>query len=119
MAMLLALGTWQVLRLQWKERLIEARAGALTANPVTMADIEAGIEHGYDVDFLKVRMTGDTVMTPPATSTVRVASAPALQVITPFIDRTGFVVLGDRGFIDEARLRLQRKAGVCRKARSR
>jgi surfeit locus 1 family protein len=103
-ALLLALGTWQVFRLQWKQQLIEAREQSLTANPVTMADIEAGIEHGYDVDFLKVRMTGEY-----RHDATRYVYRPrgqraGVQVITPFIDRTGFVVLADRGFIDEARL---------------
>ncbi len=103
-ALLLALGTWQVFRLQWKQQLIESREAALTANPVTMADIEAGIEHGYDVDFLKVRMTGEYRHDATRYVYRPRGKRPGVQVITPFIDRTGFVVLTDRGFIDEAQI---------------
>ena len=101
---LVALGTWQMYRLQWKQQLIESRESALTADPVTMADIEAGIEHGLDVDFLKVRMTGE-YRHEAARYVYRPRGKRAgLQVITPFVDETGFLVLVDRGFIDEARL---------------
>ncbi len=48
--LLVGLGSWQVLRLQWKLDLIEKRSSSLTGNPVTIYDIEAGMEHGYDVD---------------------------------------------------------------------
>lgn len=102
--LLLALGTWQVFRLQWKERLIEAREAALSANPVTMADIEAGFEHGYDVDFLKVRMTGEYRHDATRYVYRSRGKRPGVQVITPFIDQTGFVVLADRGFIDETQI---------------
>ena len=51
-SLLIGLGSWQVLRLQWKLDLIEKREGSLTGNPVSIYDIEAGMEHGYDVDFL-------------------------------------------------------------------
>jgi len=104
LVILVGLGTWQMYRLQWKQQLIESRESALTADPVTMADIEAGIEHGYDVDFLKVRMTGEY-----RHQSTRYVYRPrgmrsGLQVITPFIEKSGFVVLVDRGFIDETRL---------------
>lgn len=100
---LIGLGTWQVYRLQWKQQLIEAREASLTADPVTMADIEAGIEHGLDVDFLKVRLNGEY-----RHEATRYVYRPrgkraGFQVITPFIDKSGFLVLVDRGFIDEDR----------------
>lgn len=103
-AMLLGLGTWQVVRLQWKERLIEARAGAITANPISMSDIEAAIEHGYDVDFYRVRMTGRYVHDEARYVYRPRGKRAGLQVITPFLANSGFIVLVDRGFIDEAML---------------
>ena len=102
--MLLGLGTWQVFRLQWKQQLIEARASSIVANPVAMSDIEAGIEHGYDVDFLRVRMTGNYVHDEARYVYRPRGKRAGFQVITPFIEKSGFVVLVDRGFIDEATL---------------
>lgn len=102
--MLIAFGTWQVYRLQWKQQLIKAREAALTAEPVTMADIEAGIEHGLDVDFLKVWLNGE-YRHEAARHVYRPRGKRAgFQVITPFIDTSGFLVLVDRGFIDEDQL---------------
>ena len=99
--LLLALGTWQVLRLQQKQDLIAARKSAVVASPVALTDIEAGIEHGYDVDFLRVRMTG--TYRHDATRYVFRARGdrPGFQVITPFIAQSAFIVLVDRGFIDQ------------------
>jgi len=98
--LLLGLGTWQMVRLQWKLDLIEKRTASLSGNPVTIQDIEAGMEHGYDVDFLKVKLNGS--YRHAATRYVYRARGqrPGYQVITPFIDNSGFVAMVDRGFID-------------------
>ena len=102
--LLAALGSWQVLRLQWKLDLIEKRSSSLTGTPVAINDIEAGMEHGYDVDFLRVRLTGK--YRHDATRHVYRPRGkwPGFQVITPFIDKSGFIVLVDRGFIDQRML---------------
>ena len=103
-AILAGLGSWQVMRLQWKLDLIEKRSSSLTGNPVTIYDIEAGMEHGYDVDFLRVRLNGR--YRHDATRYVYRARGkwPGYQVITPFIDNSGFIVFVDRGFIDQRML---------------
>ncbi len=103
-ALLVGLGTWQVVRLQWKLDLIDKRSSALTGNPVTIYDIEAGMEHGYDVDFLRVRLNGE--YRHGATRHVYRARGkrPGYQVITPFLDKSGFLVFVDRGFIDQRML---------------
>lgn len=105
-ALLLGLGSWQVMRLQWKLDLIEKRSSSLTGNPVTIYDIEAGMEHGYDVDFLRVRLNGS--YRHHATRHVYRARGdrPGYQVITPFVDKSGFVVFVDRGFIDQRMLKV-------------
>ncbi len=57
-AALLALGTWQVKRLQWKEALI-ASIDARTAAPAsTIAEIEQRLSETGDVDYWPVRVSG-------------------------------------------------------------
>ncbi len=104
--LLAGLGSWQLLRLQWKLDLIEKRAASLAGNPVTIYDIEAGMEHGYDVDFLRVRLNGEYRHEASRHVYRARGKRPGYQVITPFIDRSGFIVLVDRGFIDQRMLGL-------------
>ncbi len=102
--LLAGLGSWQVLRLQWKLDLIDKRAASLTGNPVTIYDVEAGMEHGYDVDFLRVRLNGEYRHTASRYVYRARGKRPGYQLITPFIDKSGFIVLVDRGFIDQRML---------------
>lgn len=102
--LLVGLGSWQMLRLQWKLDLIDKRAASLTANPVTMYDVEAGMEHGYDVDFLRVRLHGEYRHEASRYVYRARGKRPGYQLITPFMDKSGFIVLVDRGFIDQRML---------------
>ncbi|MEO9873660.1 MAG: SURF1 family cytochrome oxidase biogenesis protein [Anderseniella sp.] len=104
--LLVGLGSWQMLRLQWKLDLIEKREGSLTGNPVTIYDIEAGMEHGYDVDFLRVRLNGKYRHEASRYVYRARGKRPGFQVITPFIDKSGFIVFVDRGFIDQRMLKV-------------
>lgn len=104
--LLVGLGSWQVLRLQWKLDLIEKRSSSLTGNPVTIYDIEAGMEHGYDVDFLRVRLNGEYRHDASRYVYRARGKRPGFQVITPFIDKSGFIVFVDRGFIDQRMLKV-------------
>lgn len=100
MAMVMtAMGIWQLQRLQWKQNLIAASQKAITAKPITINDITAGIEHGYDVDWLRVRLTGtyrhdlERYIYKPGKAGL------GYQVLTPFIEDSGFIVFVDRGWI--------------------
>ena len=99
--LLVGLGSWQLLRLQWKLDLIDKRAASLTGNPVTINDIEAGMEHGYDVDFLRVRLNGNYRHEASRYIYRARGKRPGYQLITPFIDKSGFIVFVDRGFLDQ------------------
>lgn len=98
---MLALGTWQVQRLQLKNALIEKRLDALDAKPVSLTDIEAGIEHGFDVDWLKTTATGrfrhDLERHVYHLRNGRIG----WRVITPFVVPGSLVVLVDRGFVPD------------------
>ncbi len=98
---LTALGAWQLQRMKWKARVIEQSISALTAEPVAINDIFAGIEYGFDVDRLRIRLKGKYrhdleryVYTPTKRGI-------GYQVVTPFIDDTGFLVFVDRGWVPE------------------
>ena len=55
---LLALGTWQVQRLHWKEALIATIDSRLNAPPVPLAEIEATLAAGGDVDYQPAAVQG-------------------------------------------------------------
>lgn len=56
MAMLIALGSWQVKRLQWKLSLIEKVEQRLGAAPIDFADAVARAEAGEDMEYVPVRL---------------------------------------------------------------
>jgi len=57
-AILVALGTWQVQRLHWKEALIATIEARRTAAPLPLAEIEAHYRSTGDVDYTPVTVTG-------------------------------------------------------------
>ena len=101
LVILVSLGTWQLYRLQWKLDLIEKRQDALTANPVTLNDIDAGIEHGFDVDWLKVTATGHFRHDLERHVYQLRDGKIGWRVITPFIVPGQFVTLTDTGFVPD------------------
>ncbi|NNE21504.1 MAG: SURF1 family protein [Rhizobiales bacterium] len=98
---MLALGTWQVQRLQWKNDLIEKRRLALESKPVTLFDIEAGIEHGFDVDWLKTTATGKFRHDLERHVYHLRNGKIGWRVITPFVVPGSLVVMVDRGFVPD------------------
>ena len=100
-AVLLALGSWQVHRLQWKHDLIDKRKQALTAEPVTLADIEAGVEHGFDVDWLKVQASGHFRHDLERHLYDLRQGKIGWRVLTPFVVPGRFIVMVDRGFVPD------------------
>ncbi|WP_440981856.1 SURF1 family protein [Shinella sumterensis] len=58
LAILLSLGTWQVERLQWKEKLLADIAERRVAPPVTLGEIEAMVARGEDIEYRPVTVSG-------------------------------------------------------------
>lgn len=54
----LALGSWQIMRLQWKEGLIAELAAAQDAPPLTASELPDDAEGLKNLEFRKVRLTG-------------------------------------------------------------
>lgn len=57
-AILLGLGTWQVQRLAWKEDLIATIDSRIVSAPRPLAEIEAKLSRGEDVDYWPVAVAG-------------------------------------------------------------
>ena len=107
---LLALGTWQVERLHWKERLIDARQAAVTAPAI---DLPRSAEAARGMDYRHIRASGtflnDRELYLGATSP---EGRPGYHVVTPLRIADGAVLLVDRGFVPaEKRAPKTRAAG--------
>ena len=102
---LAGLGIWQLYRLQWKLDLIKTMTSSLAAKPVSLADVEAGIEHGYDVRWLRVRATGHFRHDLERYIYTLHKGKTGWRVYTPFIDPGKTVIFVDRGFVPDAKRR--------------
>ena len=58
LGVLIALGTWQLERRQWKHALVERIAARLTAEPVSLARAMTMRREGGDIEYLRVRFEG-------------------------------------------------------------
>lgn len=97
LAVLLALGTWQVQRLAWKESLIAARARAeamTPARPDTARAFQAMAPYRQAVLAGRFLVGADFFLR----GRVR-QGVPGVQVVTPFALGGGGAVLIDRGFL--------------------
>jgi len=101
LAVLVALGTWQVERLHWKESLNATLAERLGAPAVTPEALPAGLA---EAEFRRVRLDGRfrhdrELFLGPRTLRGEVG----MHVVTPFERTAGGIVLVDRGFVPNAR----------------
>jgi surfeit locus 1 family protein len=102
LAVLIALGVWQLERLKWKEGLIAQIEARAAAAPVTLEDAEALAHAGRDPSYLRVRVEGRFHH---GRELYLYASAEGQQgwhVITPLETAEGKMVLVDRGFVPDA-----------------
>jgi surfeit locus 1 family protein len=106
---LLALGSWQVKRLFWKQALLAQIAQAEAAEPIPLARIEAqGTGAARPSPFMKISVTGTFLPDETALygAEVRdVASGPAMgaQLIEPMREVNGELILVDRGWVPLSR----------------
>ncbi|MET0688108.1 MAG: SURF1 family protein [Methyloceanibacter sp.] len=102
LAVLIALGVWQLERLKWKEGLIAQIEARAAAAPVTLEDAETLAHAGRDPSYLRVRVEGRFHH---GRELYLYASAEGQQgwhVITPLETAEGKTVLVDRGFVPDA-----------------
>lgn len=106
-AILAALGTWQVQRLQWKTDLIDRIESRVTAPPVPLPATVGDVE---EWDYRPVLLTGrflhdkELHLGPRTLTPARGAKQAGVHVVTPFIrDDGGGILLVDRGFVPNER----------------
>ena len=61
LAFLMALGTWQVRRLAWKEALVASIDTRMKSAPLPLEEIEAQFKASGDVDYTPVTLTGSVL----------------------------------------------------------
>jgi surfeit locus 1 family protein len=95
--LLLALGTWQVQRLHWKEGLIAERNVALAAAPVPLPKT---IDAARALEFHPVRADGEFLNNRELDLNAQsFAGDQGFRIITPFRLSDGTIVFIDRGFV--------------------
>lgn len=100
-ALLVALGVWQLQRLSWKTELIATMTARAAADPVPLADALARAKAGEDVEFVKVTGTiqFDHVRTLYFLDTFD--GKAAWRLVTPGKTGEGSAILIDRGIVPE------------------
>ena len=99
LAILLALGTWQVQRLAWKEGLIATIAQRSSSAPQPLSAIEAVFADKGDVDYTPVEASGRFLNLAESHFFATWEGASGYFVYTPFLLDDGRAVLVNRGFV--------------------
>jgi surfeit locus 1 family protein len=109
-AILIALGNWQIRRLAWKEGLIAAIAERTHAQPVSIADAE---HHDEDIEYLRVKARGKFLNDKELhLYALDEKDGVGWHVLAPLQLTDGAVVFVNRGFVpDELKDAAKRKEG--------
>jgi surfeit locus 1 family protein len=99
LAILLALGTWQVERLYWKEGLLADIAERRAAEPVSLADIEHRAAAGEDIEYRRVSLSGTFDHTKERHFFATFEGQTGFYVYTPLTLSDGRIILVNRGFV--------------------
>ncbi len=100
LAILLALGVWQLQRLAWKNALIADYDKAITADPIALDEAIAQFLAGKRIDGMKVKATGHFALREPLRLLTSSSTGPAWQLIHGFELDSGSAVLLNRGKIN-------------------
>ncbi|MBZ9674152.1 SURF1 family protein [Mesorhizobium sp. ES1-1] len=99
LAILLALGTWQVQRLQWKEALLQTIDQRTHSAPRPLADVERQFAASGDVDYTPVTVSGTFLHAAERHFYSTWEGEAGFNVYTPLALDDGRFVLINRGFI--------------------
>jgi surfeit locus 1 family protein len=101
LAMLVALGSWQLQRLAWKEGLIARVEARAHSDPVGLAEALRREKTDGDIEYLRVRMQGHFLNDKERHLYTVLEGRPGWRVITPLETGEGAIVMVDRGFVPE------------------
>ncbi|WP_189644283.1 SURF1 family protein [Mesorhizobium sp. M9A.F.Ca.ET.002.03.1.2] len=96
---LLALGTWQVQRLYWKEGLLQTIDQRTHSAPVPLAEVEKRFAATGDVDYMPVTVTGTFLHRGERHFFATWEGQSGFDVFTPLHLEDGRFVLINRGFV--------------------
>ncbi|QRM56842.1 SURF1 family protein [Sinorhizobium sp. BG8] len=99
LAVLVSLGTWQLQRLHWKERLLSEIAGRRTAAAVSLSELEKLAADGEDIDYRPVTAQGTYVNDGERHFFATWNGQSGYYVYTPLALENGRFVLVNRGFV--------------------
>lgn len=98
-ALLLALGTWQVQRLHWKEGILQTIAERMHSAPISLAEAEARFASTGDVDYMPVTVSGTFQHSGERHFFSTWEGQSGFDVYTPLRLDDGRYVLVNRGFV--------------------
>ena len=98
-AVLIALGTWQLFRLAEKQALLSDVAERSKAPPVSLSEALTRRANGTDIEFDAVKVRGVFDHTSERHKLASFEGSPGWQIITPFRSDEGIVALVDRGVV--------------------
>jgi surfeit locus 1 family protein len=99
LGVLVALGTWQVYRLQWKEGLLAEIAQRTKAAPVDLAEIDAQFRADGDVEYWPVAVSGEFLHSGERHFFSTWKGQSGFNIYTPLILQDGRAVFVNRGFV--------------------
>jgi surfeit locus 1 family protein len=102
LVVLLALGTWQVQRLHWKNELIAQITSRTHAPPVPFAEALAAVRRGEDLEYTRVAVTGRWIPDQERYLWTPAAEGQGWHVYAPLKVSGGPVVIVNRGFVPAA-----------------
>lgn len=103
-AILVWLGVWQVQRLHWKEGLLAQLAANAAAPPVDLATAAQLAGQGKDVEFLRVKFTGEYKHDAGKKMISTYEGGQGWTIITPAVSTDGWAVIVDRGRLPGQRI---------------
>lgn len=99
MGILLALGTWQVERLAWKQELLARITSQLAQPPVPLASVEAALAAGEPIEYRPVTVSGTFLHDHERHFFATYDGQSGFYIYTPLILADGRALFVNRGFV--------------------